>query len=193
MLTWQPTTYHPQRALGGGGGSSPFSTVVATLRTATVAFVMKTDSCRVGLSATEKGPWPREPYMTYGKGRHWSQIPWSSWNTLNDGAVAFIFKLCLTSVTRGWILRNLVCMSKFTVKLWKLLITQDFDIYQNHRLLNRTSPEWQPAPVQCLFCLHLMPRHSLSVQKQCAHEAPNPPPASNHVIPCWFSHHYGKQ
>lgn len=49
-----------------------------------------------------------------------------------------------------------VCIEIYCEALRTSDYIRDFDVYQKHRLLNRTSPEWQPVP-HAVFCLHLCP------------------------------------
>lgn len=141
----------------------------------------------------QRGTWPRWPHMTWRRQctaqRCGSQVPWPSWNTLNDGAVAFIFKLCLTSVTTGWILTHLVCISKFTMKLWKLGYRRFWYISKP-----QTAEQDLPRVATCSCAVSVLPAFNLSpdtahptepVCPWCS-ESWSSPPASNHVTPCRF-------
>lgn len=76
---------------------SPFSVAVVTPTSDKMTLMMKTDSCRERLSLHRRDHGPESPTL-HGRG---SAPPRYGSHTLqNDGAAAFMFKLCLTSVSR---------------------------------------------------------------------------------------------
>lgn len=98
VLTAEPPTTPPTVRRRG----SPFSAAVVTPRSDKMTLAMKTvENDRHYTEGTmAQGALHDMAEAACAPPRYRSQTLQSSWNTRNDGAVAFMFKLCLTSVNR---------------------------------------------------------------------------------------------